>query len=130
MKRAALLWVILIVGMLATAGFSQEPIIELKSDPLEPHRRPAVTFSHEDHEAEIACSRCHHDYDKFGANLSEDGQPCADCHEAAATADNRVALINAFHMQCKGCHTNLNRREGTDLPVSCGQCHQKSGARI
>ncbi len=87
-------------------------------------QRPAVAFSHSDHADQLNCNRCHHDFDALGNNtVEEDGQACADCHEATPGA-NPIPLTRAYHLQCKGCHQALIAAgQGAAPPVMCGQCH-------
>jgi len=102
---------------------AQDEVMVLEDEALAPLERPPVTFPHERHAEIIDCTRCHHDYDRYGANLGGDGQKCSTCH-AADSQDGPMPLKRAFHLQCKSCHERLNSREGMQLPVMCGQCHK------
>jgi hypothetical protein len=55
------------------------------------------------------------------SELQEDNQEihCHTCHHSKA----QTGLRNAFHEQCIGCHEKQNDREGTSLPILCGECH-------
>ncbi len=106
------------------SAMSQDVDIVLNSEGFTKHERPLVTFPHLKHEELILCSRCHHDYDEYRANMENDGGNCSDCHKATS-GENPVLLMNAFHRQCKDCHKTLNRRDGKNLPVACGECHIK-----
>lgn len=103
--------------------YAQEEVITLNSDELGAHKRPSVRFAHEKHAEDIGCSACHHDYDVYGTNTSEDdGQRCAECHTDTAQA-NPVPLMRAFHLQCKGCHQKLVDKDEASGPLLCGKCH-------
>ena len=102
--------------------YAQEDVMVLPGREPATLQRPAVTFSHARHAEELECLRCHHDYDAMGNNTGGDGQSCADCHTPSG-GENPIPLTLAFHMQCKGCHQDLNTAGGKALPVMCGQCH-------
>ncbi len=104
--------------------FSQEEVMEIQSKALGKHERPVVKFPHLTHEDLIECSECHHDYDESGENIGGDGGNCSECHTKKAES-NPVPLIDAFHLQCKGCHANTAKSEKKKVPQMCGQCHQK-----
>lgn len=105
--------------------YAQEEVINLNSDELGTHQRPSVSFTHEKHAENIGCNACHHDYDVYGFNTSEDeGQRCAECHTAAAQT-NPVPLMRAFHLQCKSCHQNMAAKGEASGPLLCGQCHDR-----
>ena len=117
-----LLTAILVAAGLPLAAQEDEMMLPAR-DPAE-LQRPAVAFSHARHAEQLDCNRCHHDFDAWGNNtVEEDGQACADCHEASA-GTNPVPLTRAYHLQCKGCHQDLNAAgQAKALPVMCGQCH-------
>jgi len=108
----------------ASLGFSQEDLMVLNHQQLGFHQRPLVRFSHARHMDAIDCSRCHHDYDQYGANIGGEGQACSECH--GVNKANPVPLTRAFHVQCKGCHLELIRKDRTSGPIMCGQCHQRT----
>ena len=125
MKKMLLVLSLAVFIFPATLSFSQEEMINLNSKAFIKHKRPVVVFPHLMHEDKIDCSRCHHDYDKYGVNIDEDGKSCSECHNVPAK-DNPVSLANAFHRKCKGCHESINAKEKTNLPIMCGQCHKKN----
>jgi hypothetical protein len=71
-----------------------------------------VTFAHAKHGA-VGCRYCHH-ADDPGKETR-----CSKCH-GAKTAGLKLDRKEAFHVQCKGCHT----REGRG-PAKCDECHRK-----
>ncbi|RJP25253.1 MAG: hypothetical protein C4529_01305 [Deltaproteobacteria bacterium] len=76
--------------------------------------KPAVTFNHKAHGEKIGkCAECHH---KDAAGKE---QKCFSCHKAEKGKD-AVALKDAMHTKCKGCHQK--EKKG---PTKCGDCHKK-----
>jgi hypothetical protein len=126
-KYQIYMWVVfmILVSFVVTA-YSQEDTLEINSEALGRHTRPVVNFPHIMHEEQFECSQCHHDYDDSGDNAGSDGGYCSDCHTKEA-ADNRVSLVNAFHLQCKQCHAReILSGKNNNIPQMCGQCHSKS----
>ena len=86
---------------------------------------PKVLFSHEKHfdGYRIKCKSCHHIYEN-GKNVWEEGMTtlCSECH-----GDSKAELVNAYHMNCWGCHKKLKQAyENADAPSSdCMKCHIK-----
>jgi len=84
---------------------------------------PKVLFSHEKHfnGYQIKCKSCHHAYEN-GKNVWQEGMTtlCSDCH-----GDSKAELVNAYHMNCWGCHKKLRQQyEKADAPSSdCMNCH-------
>ena len=84
---------------------------------------PKVLFSHEKHfdTYQIKCKSCHHVYEN-GENIWQEGMTtlCSDCH-----GGSKAELVNAYHMNCWGCHKKLQQRyEKADAPSSdCMNCH-------
>ncbi len=112
----------------AAPGVLAEPaVMVLGPDDLAPLQRPKVVFKHSLHKGKLACFQCHHDFDKFGKNSYEGdgGGTCSDCHSKAAGDDNPLALADAFHLQCRGCHQSLRAKGNRKAPVMCGQCHRR-----
>ena len=116
---ASLMVTLLIVGSIC----AQEDMVVINSDGFERSQRPPAVFRHDEHNeaAEIEeCNECHHVYDDNGRLVedeSSEDQLCSDCHEEKASG-RRLALMKAFHTNCKGCH-----QEKKNGPVMCGQCH-------
>ena len=116
---APLMVTLLIFG----SAYSQEDMAVINPDGFEDPQRPSAVFRHDEHNeaAEIEeCNECHHVYDDDGKLVedeSSEDQRCSDCHELKASG-RRLALMKAFHTNCKGCH-----QEKKNGPVMCGQCH-------
>ena len=96
-------------------------------------------FTHQKHveDYKIACQDCHHVY-KDGKNVWKEGdhvQRCDDCHTFAKTGkalkdatpeEQKLSLYNAFHDNCRGCHTEHNKEHDTKAaPVRCTECHER-----
>ncbi len=119
--------------MLALAGlffflsfaFSQDEQLILDHKEIGVHQRPLTHLNHEKHMEIIDCNRCHHEYDKNGNNIGEDGQSCSECHSQVESTENPVPLLKAFHILCKSCHEKRLSNGKTSGPVMCGQCHKK-----
>ena len=73
-----------------------------------------VAFDHKAHAALAKdCKACHH------ADAAGKEQKCAKCH-ADKTEGKKLSLKEAFHKQCKDCHTKMAKG-----PTKCDDCHQK-----
>ena len=89
--------------------------------------KPPVEYTHLKHEKEhkVACIECHHIY-KDGKNTWKQGvtkvQKCNECHKAADQG-KILSLQNAFHKNCKDCHTKLKTEGKKSGPTLCAQCH-------
>jgi len=72
-----------VMALWVFSAWSQDDVMQLKSDGTKPMERPAVTFPHEKHAGLMECSRCHHDYDAYGVNRGSEGRRCANVMETA-----------------------------------------------
>ena len=78
--------------------------------------KPAVAFPHKAHADRIGkCAECHH---KDAAGKE---QKCFNCHKAEKKGD-AVALKDAMHTKCKGCHSKDATKKA---PTKCDGCHAK-----
>jgi len=79
-----------------------------------------VRFMHSRHAAALGgdCAACHH-YRPADATASET-VACKACHQDAFNPEHpgRVGLKAAYHMQCTGCHEEMEMG-----PVACEGCH-------
>ncbi len=78
-------------------------------------KRP-VFFDHKSHitRAKRGCRACHHKEERGGE------QKCSGCHWRLTAQGKKVALKDAFHKACKGCHDRLMVG-----PTKCDGCHPK-----
>ncbi|MGA6926380.1 MAG: cytochrome c3 family protein [Desulfosarcina sp.] len=71
------------------------------------------------------CEKCHHEYDKQAQQLiyvkGKEGA-CAYCHQDDAV-ENTLAMEQAAHYQCIGCHRDLMAKNRKAGPVGCVGCH-------
>ncbi|UCD84310.1 MAG: cytochrome c3 family protein [Deltaproteobacteria bacterium] len=82
-----------------------------------------VTLSHKKHteEYKIKCTDCHHK-----TKEEETPKACSSCHDPKEKKDEAMILKDAFHGQCKGCHTKVNKEQGKKAPdKKCKECHVK-----
>jgi len=126
MRSIAALMLALAVAMLClTTAHSQDDMVVVDADAFDNSQRPPSVFVHDEHNemAEIEeCNQCHHVYDDDGTLLedeSSEDQYCSDCHGLEAEG-RKPALMDAFHLNCKGCHDAQNKG-----PVMCGECHRR-----
>ena len=113
-----------IVGALLFGLVGAAQALTLHSDEFKEHRRPAVTFDHDEHNERAKlddnCAVCHHGGEN-GVLDSEDtseGTPCSACHKVVAEP-GRTPLMRAYHKNCIACHTERNLG-----PTTCGGCHK------
>lgn len=113
-------------GWMPVYGEEQGEDIFPSLEVFEKMTRPVVRFDHDVHNEqnglEDDCSVCHHLWENgtLVEGESSEDQYCSDCHSIRKTADNKMPLMKAFHLQCKECHEA--KRQG---PVLCGECHVK-----
>jgi hypothetical protein len=85
-----------------------------------------VTFTHKKHAEtlKIDCLKCHHTWKKGETS----GQTCDDCHKAKAEGKT-LALKDALHKDCQGCHNELKKASKPAGPTVCTQCHIKAAKK-
>ena len=116
-KRAyALAGVLLLVGLFSYVAFSapspEEPVrIMFKGT------AGKVLFSHQTHTTEtgygLSCEDCHHTFEEDG-----EAQACVECHEPDLADEDVPKQVDAFHLQCIGCHEQIDAG-----PIKCESCH-------
>jgi hypothetical protein len=73
-----------------------------------------VAFDHKAHTGLAkSCQECHH------ADAAGKEQKCSKCH-VDKTDGKKLSLKDAFHKQCKDCHTKSAKG-----PTKCDGCHAK-----
>ncbi len=94
-------------------------------------RRPAVSFSHENHVAALTdggCGLCHHVQDEQNGKLAYvEGEElgCKECH-LRRKDQGTPALREAYHGNCTGCHRRMIKQgHPKNGPTTCGGCHKK-----
>ena len=123
-KRAFFICACLMATLLIfAAAYCQEDMVVVNDQAFDNLQRPPSKFRHDEHNEKAGieeCNECHHVYDDKGVlekDESSEDQSCSDCHELKASG-KKPGLMNAFHINCKGCHEEKNKG-----PVMCGQCH-------
>ena len=125
MKKYAFFICAGLIAILLTfvSAYSQEDMVVVNDEAFDNPQRPPAVFRHEEHNEKAGieeCNECHHvfnDEGKLVEDESSEDQRCSECHELNASG-KKPALMNAFHINCKGCHEEKNKG-----PVMCGQCH-------
>ena len=93
-------------------------------------QRPSVTFYHDNHIdalEQVGCGACHHVFDKVNQTLvPADGEEalCSECHKAKKEG-KIVALRQAYHGSCNGCHRKMKKKGIAAGPTTCGECHKR-----
>ena len=111
--RKVAFWIALVVAMVFAAGtgFAAAPDKPLVMKAAK--AKGPVTFDHAKHAKE--CATCHH---KDAAGKE---QTCFACHKAEKK-DAAVALKDAMHTKCQGCHKKDTTKKA---PTKCDGCHKK-----
>jgi hypothetical protein len=122
MQYAKFVFAALTFFLVIPFAFSQDAVMVMNHKELDPHERPVVQFTHEQHAGKIDCAQCHHDYDEYLNNKGGEGGNCAGCH-GEVHKDGKPSLMEAFHGQCKGCHAVMKRAGKPNTPITCGECH-------
>lgn len=123
-KISLLFAVILVLILGLNASGNDKRITFLDRTAFENHKEPTSDFGHDYHylDLDIECNFCHHVYENgvLVKDKNSEDKRCVECHPVKATKDKKLALMEAYHMNCKGCHEE--KKEG---PVMCGNCHRK-----
>ena len=90
-------------------------------------RKGPVKFNHLKHikEYKAFCVECHHLY-QGGKNIWKEGDhadKCVVCHDPAEEKYKTIKLQSAFHKNCRGCHTEMNRQGKKAPDKKCNDCH-------
>jgi hypothetical protein len=79
-----------------------------------------VLFDHKTHTAEsgygLSCIDCHHT-DEEDVTTPD---PCGDCHEFESEDEEIPKRADAFHLQCTGCHQDV---DSGPMQEECTSCH-------
>lgn len=102
-------------------------VITIENQNYTSDKKGPVIFSHLKHNEEYgaSCVECHHVY-KDGKNQWKEGgdvDKCIICHDPVDEKEGVIKLQNAFHKNCKDCHSEANK-EGKEAPsTKCNECH-------
>lgn len=125
LKITLICWILFGLTVLGSVWAQQDAWERMDNSVYDHPRRPAVVFDHDEHN-ELAgvddCAICHHVWEdgKLVADESSEDTACYECHDMKKGPKNAMALTNAYHTQCRTCHS----KEGKG-PLLCGQCHKK-----
>jgi hypothetical protein len=102
-------------------------VIMIKNQVYESDRKGPVKFNHLKHikEYKASCVECHHLY-QGGRNIWKEGDhvdKCVACHDPAEEKDKTIKLQSAFHNNCRGCHTEMNKQGKKAPDKKCNDCH-------
>ena len=128
-----------------------QDVIKLETKAYSNHDKPAVVFSHREHQDKYkqkfpeffgaGCGECHHDENNKplkNLKVGDDVKKCIECHQKASYAKGKKAKgmskkqklefhANALHQNCKGCHREINKKTAKKTaPVTCKKCHLES----
>ncbi|MBN1226750.1 MAG: cytochrome c3 family protein [Deltaproteobacteria bacterium] len=143
-KKYLILVIILIVGGIlylpvrAVMAADVPDTIKMESKVYPKHTKSIVTFPHKKHavDKKIACTECHHVFED-GKNVWKEGdevKKCDACHsETKKPSDLKVSKAEnikrfhytAIHANCRGCHSDLKKKNEATGPTTCNDCHKK-----
>ncbi|WP_459937174.1 cytochrome c3 family protein [Desulfonatronum parangueonense] len=105
---------------------AQEDTFFIKSEAFEPRQRPGVEFNHLLHYESLECTDCHHDYvnEENVWDMYSGKNYCSDCHTVDGN-EHVMGLMQAFHVQCIGCHQEYHSRGLHTGYIMCGECHAR-----
>lgn len=104
-----------------------------REDPAVASTRKAIAFDKSLHYRHVKaneqkCESCHHEYDKQAQKLvyakGKEGA-CVYCHKDEPV-DKTLALKEASHFQCIGCHRELLAKHQKAGPIGCQACHDEN----
>jgi len=116
MKKFAMLLAVVMLGVFSASVIVAADAPEKITIKDVQKVKPPVAFPHKAHADRIKnCAECHH---KDAAGKE---QSCFACHKAEKK-DKAVALKDAMHTKCKGCHSKDATKKA---PTKCDDCHKK-----
>lgn len=153
-SKSGLTAIILLLAVLCFApvvigGNTAEDVIVFES------KEGNVTFKHKTHFEtyfnehpefyKSSCGECHHDKDNKALSdlkVGDEVQKCVECHKkpgylkgkearGLSKEQKREYVANAFHDNCKGCHSAYNKskklkpKDEGYAPNTCKTCHVK-----
>jgi hypothetical protein len=105
-------------------------VITIENQGYTSDKKGPVKFNHLKHNKDykVSCDQCHHLY-KDGENQWKEGDhvdKCIVCHNPTEEKDKVIKLQNAFHKNCRDCHSEASK-EGKAAPsTKCSDCHGQS----
>jgi hypothetical protein len=116
MKKFAMLMAVVMLGVFSASVIVAADAPESITIKDVQKTKTPVVFPHKAHVERVKnCAECHH---KDAAGKE---QTCFACHKAEKK-DAAVALKDAMHTKCQGCH----KKDATKkAPTKCDGCHKK-----
>jgi len=112
-------------GELDPVEFPHKEIIHIMNDLIGSNRLANVFHG----DRTVVCRACHHH-----SPADEAPPSCARCHGEPfdPREPDKPGLRAAFHLECIGCHREMQGREGVELPHfrDCSGCHHDEGAAL
>jgi hypothetical protein len=112
-------------GMLTIDGPADKfPVKKLKAGAK---AKPAVTFNHEKHGAELGCVTCHHTQPELKAGDTT-AKSCFECHGPVADGkqlDSHKIFHDKTSGKCVKCHKTDAKAMAAGAPTKCKECHKK-----
>src|SRR5512140_911319 len=116
MKKFAMLMAVVMVAVISASVIVAANAPDKATISEVQKSKPAVAFPHKAHADRIKnCAECHH---KDAAGKE---QKCFNCHKAEKKGE-AVAMKDAMHTKCKGCHSKDATKKA---PTKCDGCHKK-----
>lgn len=113
-----------------TASGEVSDVIVINDSIFKSPKQGPVNFTHLKHTVDhkLQCTQCHHGDGGKGSNTWKEGDPvklCSACHGLKKDG-KKEKLEKAFHDNCKTCHKDYNKAQGTKgAPTACKDCHAK-----
>jgi len=142
MRKWIVFFCILSMVLIITYLYAQdEEMVIAHKEVFQRLERAPVIFTHEKHVEELggdeSCSECHHIYsEEEGKLIYEEGEEvgCTECHgfkdEKREDGGKTPSLMNAYHINCVGCHRKLAKENKKTGPATCGECHIKKNWKL
>ena len=116
------------VGILIAADVPDDFMIQ--NEGYKKDKKGPVPLSHKKHSVDykVACTDCHHEYDKDKNNTWKEGLPvkkCSECHNPKVKKEGVMKLQNAYHRNCKNCHKKIDPESKKAPSKKCAGCHAK-----
>ncbi|PKL36190.1 MAG: hypothetical protein CVV44_18405 [Spirochaetae bacterium HGW-Spirochaetae-1] len=135
-ERTLICIYILIFAMTCVLMAQSDTIILNNEGYYNDKQRPSVSFPHGLHMAVVPeCRSCHHIFQK-GVNVLEESVlvaeneniRCVHCHGDGKN-NHGQRIMDAYHVQCLGCHRLMQKKKKKAGPLMCGACHRKKDIR-
>ena len=120
-------------GAVAVIAADEMKTVDAPADKFPPKKlkagakaKPAVTFNHGKHGADLGCVVCHHTQEDLKAG--GEAQSCFECHGPAADGkqlDTYKMIHDKASGKCLKCHKTDAKATAAGAPTKCKDCHKK-----